>query len=103
MSNFETLNTVFTQFQKAKSKELVCGIDALVENKNPVLKEPCQSLVSHSEMSTLSPNSTKLYVRFCPSISIEKIRLVQMHLEKTYSLNCDICQWSLPLRLDIWL
>jgi len=97
------LQTVFSQLQMAKKLQFVQGIDALVEEYNPMLVSPAQRLVAHSEMSSLHPKSVKLYVRFCPSVSMEKIKEIKMHLETLYNFHCHICEWSLPIRLEISL
>lgn len=94
---------LYKQLQDARKLRYVKSIDALVETKNPVLYEPCQALIGLTDMCDFPQNSTRLYVRFCPSVQMEKIQEIKAYIQSKYGFECQICQWSLPIRLDIHL
>ena len=92
---------LFKQLQTVRNLRYIKSIDALIGQKNLMMIESHDCLIGLTEMCDLPQNTKCLYVRFCPSVSIEKIQKIKAHIEKNYGLGCTICEWSLPIRLDI--
>lgn len=94
------LHQLFNQLQSAKRLKFIRDIDSLVMSDDPVLGNK-KSLFSMSDCCSLDSNVVKLYIRFDPSVSMDKIRNIQEYVEKNFGLCCKICSWSVPTRLDI--
>ena len=102
-NSLKLAHALYFELSQARKLDFVKGIDALVYVDNDIVQQPHQQLISMSKLCPMHPNSTKLYVRFCPSISIETLNKIKEYVESKYGFSCVICVWSIPIRMDIEL
>jgi hypothetical protein len=57
----------------------------------------------HSIDSPLPQDTKRLHLRFCPSVSSKKVTQIKKHIESNFGFHCSVCEWSLPVRLDVYL
>jgi len=57
----------------------------------------------HSIDVPLPDDTQRIHLRFCPSVSSKKVAKIRKHIESNYGFHCCLCEWSLPVRLDVYL
>ena len=96
-------HALYFELSRARKLDFVKSIDALIYVDHDIVHQPHQQPISMTKLCPMHPNSTKLYVRFCPSISIETLNKIKDYVESKYGFLCVICMWSMPMRMDIEL
>lgn len=98
----EKLDELYTQIQQASRLNYIVGVEVMrpIFTYAGTINEMFQT---HSVENPLPNDTHRLHLRFCPSVSAKKVSKIKKHIESNYGYQCSLCEWSLPVRLEVYL